>query len=441
MSNHPHRQGTVRSLWIAAYVVLLLSPLVLLSFAPHRGADWLHMFAIAVGFIAFTGIVLQLVTPSRLPAFTRAFGIGTLLRLHRHMGLALLVLVGLHIAVFVVHEPRFREWLWPIDGPLKAQVGWLAAAGMIAIAASSTARRLLRLSYERWRLLHIVLGLVIVVGVFAHVMLISWYASIGPVRWLSVVALALGSIALFYLRVARPYASLGTPYVVAEVVPERGGASTLRLVAARHGGAAFRPGQFAWIKVAGHAFAVTEHPFSYASSAADPARPEFTIKDLGDFTSSVSSLRPGTRVLVDGPHGAYEPALPLAGFVLVVAGIGVTPAMSFLRTARDTGDVRPYRLVYGARTLDDVTFREELDELQHYLNLEVAYVLSQPPPGWGGLTGRISPEVLVRALPPDCHLRNVFICGPEAMIDVTEAALRGLSVPGELVYADRFDSV
>lgn len=429
-----------RRLWVTAYVFLLFSPLVLMLATQPRGAQPIVLFGIAIGFVAYVGLVLQLITPSRAPQFTAPIGIGPLLRLHRFMGLGMFLLVALHIGVFVVHEPeQFLPWLYPINGPAKAQFGWVAAAALLLIVISSVWRTRLRINYERWRTLHIALGVLIVAGGSVHVVLISWYSKVESLRWFTVLLLVVGMLALIYLRVGRPFAALGVPYVLKAVIPERGDATTLQLEAAGHQGVAYMPGQFAWLKLAGP-WSVTEHPFSYASSAARPGQPSFTVKKLGDFTRHAGSLQPGMRVLVDGPHGAYEPALPDAGFVLVVGGVGITPAMSIIRTSADLHDPRPIRLIYGARTWDEITFREELLELERHMPLEIKWVLSNPDASWTGLKGFVNKETLAQTLPADADRRNYFVCGPPIMIDGVMDALHDLGIPDMLVYADRFDS-
>ena len=75
--------------------------------------------------------------------------------------------------------------------------------------------------------------------------------------------------------------------MIEHVISERGGATTLRLRAEGHGGRRFEAGSFAWLKVADSAFGLSEHPFSYSSSAERPERPWFTIKAYDGFSADV----------------------------------------------------------------------------------------------------------------------------------------------------------
>jgi predicted ferric reductase len=167
-----------------------------------------------------------------------------------------------------------------------------------------------------------------------------------------------------------------------------------------------------------------------------------TIKELGDFTRSVGSIAPGTRAYVDGPHGTFSPDRHEGpAFALLAGGIGIAPMMSMLRTFADRGDGRPSVLFYANRHLEDAMFRNELEDLQQKLALEVVHVVSQPPDGWEGERGRIDAELLQRYLPAGRERMQCFICGPEAFQDAMVVALRSIGVPGGRIHTERFNWV
>jgi ferredoxin-NADP reductase len=209
------------------------------------------------------------------------------------------------------------------------------------------------------------------------------------------------------------------PYRVRAVRPERGGATTIELEADGHRGARFEPGQFARIKAAG----APDEPVAFASSAEHPETPALTIEGV------LSTVEPGARVLLDGPHGSFRPPLPDAGYVLICDGIGIAPAMSLLRTLADRGDRRAVRLIAANRRWNDVPYREELEALERELRLRVCHVLSEPPDDWLGERGQVDTALLRRALPTDAAERNVVIRGPPAMTEATRAALLAIGIP------------
>jgi predicted ferric reductase len=299
----------------------------------------------------------------------------------------------------------------------------------------------LRLAYARWRGLHNALGIGALAFGLLHAVGVDRYLTHGPSGLLTAGLAGVGLLALVELRLLRPRRLARRPYVVERVERERGGATSLALHADGHRGCRFRPGQFAWLKLADAPRALVEHPFSYSSSARRPERPTFTIKAYGDFTSRVPQLRPGTRLLLDGPHGSCRPRRHAERFVLIAGGIGITPIVSLLRTAADAGDRRPFLLVYGSRRWQEVTFREELEQLQQLLELRVVHVLTEPPPSWAGEAGYIDTDLLARQLPADLGRSDVFVCGPPPMLTAALNALERLGVAPEHVHAEQFVTV
>lgn len=143
---------------------------------------------------------------------------------------------------------------------------------------------------------------------------------------------------------------------------------------------------------------------------------------------------------MDGPHGeAAHDGRHVRGRLLLAAGIGITPAVSVLRTAADQGERRPLLLLYGSRRWADVTFREELDDLLLRLpSLRVVHVLSRPEDGWAGERGRIGEPLLRRHAPLGVAAWSALVCGPPAMVDEASWALRRLGLPPAAVQAEGF---
>ncbi len=431
--------ASARTWWVATYVIAVLWPFPLLVVAHKPGAGTVAtVFAAGLGFVALTALVLQLVLPSRVRTVTAPFGADLLLRVHRGMGYTVVLLALLHIVVLIADDPGRARLLDTIHAPNRARAGMVSTLALCALVATSVWRRRLRLHYERWRTLHLVLASMALAGAFVHVLLVREYTATPVIRWALVAFVGVAVVALFQLRVGRQFAAARRPYVLTDVHPERNGATTLVLRALGHGGSPFQPGQFAWIKLLDRPYSLAEHPFSYASSALDPARPSFTIGPAGDFTSSVGRLPVGTRLCVDGPHGVWQPALADAGYVLIAGGIGITPVLSLLRSWADAQDRRPVQLIFANRHWHQVPFREELERLCAVLNLDLVFVLSAPHERWRGERGHIDGALLQRLLPEDAHARNFFVCGPPAMVSGVGSALADLCIPHRQVHLERF---
>jgi ferredoxin-NADP reductase len=227
-------------------------------------------------------------------------------------------------------------------------------------------------------------------------------------------------------------------YLLDRIVPEAGRSTSLILRAEDNLGHEFEPGQFAWLRLTDETTRFAEHPFSYSSSAKDPAQIAFTIRAYEGFSARVAQLPVGTRFQVDGPHGAFRIRASAKGLLLLAYGIGITPSMSILRTAADRGDTRSFVLFYANRRAEDITFADELDELRRRSNLRIVHVLSQPPADWTGERGRITAVSLQRELPDDLSRWDFFICGARKPVDSGTAALAAIGVPPERVHAERF---
>ena len=231
------------------------------------------------------------------------------------------------------------------------------------------------------------------------------------------------------------------PYLVEEVISQRGNVWTLALRPWGHEGFCFQPGQFAWLTLNITPFSMREHPFSMSSSGEHTERIEFGIKALGDFTSTIQDIKPGTKAYLDGPYGVFTPDRyeDAAGFVLIAGGIGITPMMSMLVTAAERKDDRPYLLIYASKSWENITFRDELEELSDRLSLSIVHVLREPPDSWQGEQGYVNKELLERYIPKRKGTRQYFICATSKMMDQVERALHDLDVPVTHVHMEHFN--
>jgi predicted ferric reductase len=203
----------------------------------------------------------------------------------------------------------------------------------------------------------------------------------------------------------------------------------------------FKSGQFAWLTIGPTPFCMQQHPFSISSSAVRSDRLEFTIRELGDFTSSISDVKVGSSAFVEGPYGAFVPDLTSSrGLVLIAGGVGIAPMMSILRTLQDTKDQRPVTLIYGTGNREEASFWEELLQLQKTLRLKVTFVLENLDDSLSTESGRIREDLLERHIPEDTsNAIEYFICGPAPMTDMVERYLDRAGVPSRLVHCERFD--
>lgn len=149
----------------------------------------------------------------------------------------------------------------------------------------------------------------------------------------------------------------------------------------------FMPGQFVQLLLPG----VGEAPFCIASSQTDQKHIDLTVMKRGILTTSAHYLRPGDAVGIRGPLGKPFPVDSLEGkdLLLVATGIGIAALKSLVLHAIENRDkFKSVTLLYGARFLEDIVYRDELKEWGKAIN--VIITLSKAPQEWQGLRGRVT---------------------------------------------------
>ncbi|GAB1383929.1 MAG TPA: phenylacetate-CoA oxygenase/reductase subunit PaaK [Ottowia sp.] len=240
---------------------------------------------------------------------------------------------------------------------------------------------------------------------------------------------------------------------VARVSPEAAGAVAITFAVPPdlHGHFDFQPGQFLTLRATIDGQDVRRN-YSICSTRSRYARArelDVGIRPMegGLFSNwAATQLRPGDRLAVMPPDGRFTIRKPRAlhrvGFA---AGSGITPILSIIASTLEDSDSAKFTLVYGNRRMGSVMFNEALQDLKDkYKNrLTLIHVLSRQAQEVPLLEGRIDAakvRQLIGTLLPAASMDEVFICGPEAMIEATETALRAAGVPAERIHTERFSS-
>ena len=186
------------------------------------------------------------------------------------------------------------------------------------------------------------------------------------------------------------------------------------------------------------------------SIASPPEAPhvELTIERLDDGEVSpylCDVLGGGDGVEVRGPIGGYfvwESRLT-GPLLLVAGGSGIVPLMAMLRHhAHVDADARaasPVRLLYSARTADDLIYRAELDEIATNDHVVIHYTLTRAAPNdWQGYCRRIDRELLRDVSWPASASPRAYVCGPTPLVESTATLLVELGYEPSQVKTERF---
>jgi predicted ferric reductase len=382
--------------------------------------------------------LVQVVLLARLPFVERLVGFDRLTIWHRWNGHACIDLIVLHVLFSVWGYALLDHVSIPAEistllgggnypGMITATVG---TALLVAVAATSVVIVRRRLRYEVWYAVHLATYAAIALGYFHQIPTGNELVLNRDVDdywrglYLVTLALLIGFRVLAPLRDAFRYRLR-----VTDVENEGLGVVSVRMTGRNLNRLRARPGQFFLWRFLDRRQCWTAHPFSL-SAAPDGSSLRITVKALGDHSSRIGELRPGTRVVAEGPFGVFTEASRQDRDVLLIAGgIGITPIRALLETMR--GD-----LVVLYRVIDEseVIFREELDRLAS--DRVAVHVVAGDHRTEEG-RHLLGPEHL-RQLVPDIAEREIYLCGPPAMTAAMKRNIRAAQVPRRRVHTERF---
>jgi predicted ferric reductase len=380
--------------------------------------------------------LLMVLLVSRIPAIERVLGQDGLLRWHRWLApwpISLLVAHALFITLGYAQAARAGIWhqaatlLTRYPGVLTATIGLslMCLAGTVSIRAI---RR--RLRRETWWLVHLYMYLALAIS-FAHVIVLGPSFVGHPLTqavW-SLAWAATAGVVLCYRFALPVLRSLRFRLAVAEVRPEGPGVVSVICAGRNLDKLAVAGGQFFCWRFLTPGMWWQAHPYSL-SALPQPPYLRLTVKGVGDHSSSLAKLRPGTRVAVEGPYGAFtRHAQQRPRALLIGGGIGVTALRALLE---DLPRAAAPAVVLRASHETDLVLHKEIAELvRHRRGQFHALVGSRAD---AALDERSLPQLV-----PDLHQRDVFVCGPAGFVaSITDLAKR-LGVPGEAVHHEAFE--
>jgi propane monooxygenase reductase subunit len=186
--------------------------------------------------------------------------------------------------------------------------------------------------------------------------------------------------------------------------------------------------------------------FSMANPPSRGTQLQFIIKQYKDgaFSSQLGGvLKPGDRLLVKGPYGTCFRREGRPGpMVLVGGGSGMSPLRSILSDHIESGEQRPVRFFYGARTREDLFLLDEFAAIAAKL-ADFSFIPALSDAGsdaeWNGERGLIH-EVLRNTLRDERLTGEIdaYACGPPPMIDAIVPVLHMAGVEPDHIRFDKF---
>lgn len=370
--------------------------------------------------------IVGLLLAARMPWMERSLGLDRVLIWHRIAGDSMGMLLGVHIVTSVMAEMKMRDGLWNTILDLTGRepyMAWAAVGSLIiAIVVVSSLKEIRnRFSYETWYFIHLTAYAGVILSYSHQITLGSLLSGDRLIRFLWGIAVIYSLLLVVLTRWSSVIVAVRKPLHVLEVQRETEDSVSVLLGGPNIHNYAGEGGQFIMVRNLRRGQWWKSNPYSL-SAAPTTGGMRITVKDRGDASSALFSLRKGDRVAVEGPYGVVTPEIFEGTRPLFIAGgVGVTPVRAMLESLPK--DSHPLVLL-RARSIEDIPHYKEICDLADERRGDVRLVL--------GRTAQLkaadpfAPKVLT-SLVPDLHKCTAFVCGPTAL---TFAARKGLREAG-----------
>jgi predicted ferric reductase len=408
--------------------------------ALHGFGDWLTNAGRITGLWAGYGMVVLVALMARLPPLERGIGADRLARWHARGGRytvglvvahALLITWGYAVTAHASVVSQANTLLTSYPDVLMATAAGLLLVG-VGISSARAARR--RLRYETWYYLHFYTYLAIALA-FSHQFAdgAEFMANLAArVFWGAMYAAVAAAIVWYRFAVPVRQAFRHRLRVLAVRVEAPGVVSVV--IGGRHlDDLRAESGQFFRWRFLARGLWWTSSPYSLS---APPGRDRLriTVKALGGHSGALGGLRPGTRVVAEGPYGALTAAVRRRGKVLLIAGgVGITPLRALFQSLPAApGDLM---LIYRVSSMDDAVFRRELEQLAEQRRARLWFVAGTR----ASLGGDPLTAAALAARVPGLAKHDVYLCGPPGMTDAVAGELRAAGVRRRQIHRESFE--
>ena len=392
-----------------------------------------RLLALVGTYFAVVGMFLI----ARIPWVESGVGHDRLVTWHRKLGPWSLYAIGAHVFLIVLgfagqdSVPLYKE-MWQFLTTYDWM--WFALAGfvlMVMAGVTSYKKARAKMSYETWWMVHI-LTYAAVAASFMH-QVINGQMFIGhPLNrayWTGLYIAMAGSI--LYWRFWVPfYRSMKVNLKVEKVVVEGPGVVSVIMKGYHLDSLNAQGGQFFGWRFLTKGHFLMSHPYSL-SAAPTEKHLRITVKDLGDHSRSLAFLKPGTRVFVEGPYGAFTAGRSTQPHVVLVGGgVGITPIRALMDEL--SGGVQ-MDVIFRASREEDLVLKKEMDYIAFNSggSIRVHYLV-------GPRKDHPMDARSLRMLVPQFADSDIYICGPEPLVTQVRKAAEDLGVPKNRFHDEAF---
>ena len=392
-----------------------------------------RLAALTGSYFAIVGIFFV----ARIPAVEKGVGYDRLVAWHRKLGPWSLYLILIHFLLVIVsfagqdHIPLYKElwnfmqnfpWMWP------ALAGFIL---MMLAGVTSYKKARAKMSYETWWIIH-VYTYVAIAASFMHQVLNGQMFVGHPLNrlyWTSLYVLMAAAVVIY--RIGIPVVrSLRVGLVVEKVVVEAPGLISVIMRGRNVKLLQAEGGQFFGWRFLTRGHFLMSHPYSLSAAPSDKFL-RITIKDLGDHSRATRHIKPGTRVFVEGPYGAFTAGRATQPHIVMVGGgVGITPIRALMEEFKNGVQMDVF---YRVSRQEDLILKDELDYMVANSNgmIRVYYLA-------GSRTQYPMDAEFIKSYAPRVADSDIYICGPEALVETVRKAAEDLGVPKNRFHDEDF---
>lgn len=416
------------------YFLFAINLLVIISFWSIGSAEMFGIDSSGIylalgrlaGLLAVYFVLLQFVFMGRAVWIEKIFGLDKLSSIHRLNGYLSILLIILH-PIFITVSYGISNKLNFIDQFIDFLKNYpdlfsasLAVILFISIVFLSIYIVRKHLKYETWYFIHLLTYLAVILA-FGHQLKLGgdFSSNLFTTYWYLLYLFVFGN--LLFFRFFKPFYNFYKyNFKVKNLVNETESTTSIYIEGKNLQSFKSEAGQFIIVRFLAKGLWWQAHPFSL-SYIQKNNQLRITVRNLGDFTSKIPSLKIGTKIFIEGPYGGFTAENnPHTKFLFIAGGVGITPIRALIeKTSENKSNIV---VLYSSKNSTDIIFKSELDQLSQKNNFPIFYIMSDELE-YAGEKGRIDKDKLER-LVKNIQEREVYVCGPKPMIESMKKILQ-----------------
>jgi predicted ferric reductase len=391
-------------------------------------------------------LLIHMLLVARVPWIDRLYGLDKSTEAHKKLGKPILYLIVAHFLASLVNYAMLDQktilaelgnLIFNVPDMLTATA---ALVLMIIVVVSSIQVARKRLSYEAWWLIHLLSYFSVFLAIPHQISTGSDIAGkpIALFYWISLYLFVAGNI-IWYRFLEPIVVSLRAGLKVETTVRESSDSTSIYITGKNLDKLGYESGQFFIVRILTPSQWWRAHPFS-VSAAPNSRFVRFTIGNRGDDTALLQSIKPGTKVILEGPYGVFTEARRSREKVtLIAAGIGAPPIRALAESmAARPGDIS---VIYRVRSSDDAALVDELNELSQRRGFKLTLLeggRGQANSWMPAHPENIPDHARISVIAPWISESDVFICGPAAWTRSVKKSLQRAGTPDHQIHAEEF---